>query len=94
MHNYSIGIKKNKIPLSNPLIEVFVTPKPTKVTMRIDDVSIEMIQEIGDMWVASLPDAKEGHTRITIQPNGGVIQSFNIEVFGIGFGNSSNMFEF
>lgn len=94
MHNYTIGIKKNKIPLSNPLVEIFVSPKPTEVKMKIGNVYVDMTHETGDMWVASLPDAKEGNTRIAIQPSGGVVQSFDIEVFGIGFGNSSNMFGF
>ena len=94
MHNYTIGIKKNKIPLSNPLVEIFVSPKPTEVKMKIGSVYIDMTHETGDMWVASLPDAKEGNIRIAIQPNGGAAQNFDIEVFGIGFGNSGNMFGF
>ena len=92
MHNYTIGIKKNKIPLSNPLVEIFVSPKPTEVKMKIGNVYVDMTHETGDMWVASLPDATEGNARIAIQPSGGSVHSFDIEVFGIGFGNSSNLF--
>ena len=92
--NYTIGIKKNKIPLSNPLVEVYITPKPTEVNMIIGSVYVNMTHKTGDMWVALLPDAKEGNTRIAIQPKGGAVNSFEIEVFGIGFGNSSNMFRF
>ncbi len=92
MFNYTIGIKKNKIPLSNPIVEIFVSPNPTEVKMEVGNVSINMTHETGDMWVASLPDAKEGNARITIHPNGGAVHSFDIEVFGIGFGNSSNLF--
>lgn len=94
MHNYTIRIKKNKIPLSKPIVEIFITPKPTEVKIKIGSAYVNMTYETGDMWVAYLPDAKEGNTRITIQPNGGAVQGFDIEIFGLGLGNANNMFGF
>ena len=92
IQNYSIRIKNNKVPLSNPMIEVFVSPKPTEVTMIVGGALIEMTHKTGDLWTAMLPDVKEGNTHITIQPKGGISQDVDIEVFGIGFGNFSDTF--
>ena len=92
VQNYSISVKKNKVPLTNPLVEAFVSPKPTVVKMIVGGVPIDMGYKNGDLWTAILPEAKEGVVHIAIQPNGGMTHGFDIEVYGIGFGRFSETF--
>lgn len=92
IQTFTIGIKNNKVPLTNPLIEVFVSPKAASVTMLVGNASVEMTHATGDLWTAMLPDAREGNVHITIQPKGGTAQGYDIEVYGIGFGSFGDSF--
>ena len=85
---YIIQTVDNRLPVSNPIIKLQIVPKPASCSLTIEGKEYEMINTTKDIWEIQLEDVQERTYHCRVKPENGTIHPFDIEFYGIGFGNS------
>jgi len=80
---YEIKPVNTEIPLSSPVFECNINPKPKMVILVVGDKEIKM-KATGTKWSAVIPDVKEGELTLSVRPDCGRLQSFDVKVYGMG----------
>ena len=85
---YIIQIVTNPIPVSKPVIQLQIVPKPESCRLTVEGKDYEMQNTTKDIWEVTLDDAQERTYHCVIKPMDGNIHPLDVEFFGIGFGKS------
>lgn len=83
--SYTIRLIENKVPATDQTVKVTIIPEPESVVLTLNGKSISMTNK-STIWTANLGNLTEGKYHVTIKPNKGKTQSFDVEVYGMGFG--------
>lgn len=84
---YDVKVKNFDLPKSAPLFECVIIPQPKSAQLIVDSQRIEM-KEKNTTWSATIPDAHEGTTTVSVIPEKGKPQNFDIKIYGLGISNS------
>lgn len=90
--NYAINPIKTDLPISNAKFECIINPKPKSAKLIIGNDRIDMIAT-GTKWTATIPKIKEGQLVVGILPDKGKITNFDVNIYGMGVGNSLSDFD-
>ena len=91
---YKIMLKDDKIPVSDPQLSITIMPQPESVEISMDGKTPIKLLSQGTQWTTNLQGAIEGKHKISIHPKRGKAQHFEIEVYGMGFNNTDDDFDF
>lgn len=89
---YDIRPVKTDLPVSCPVFECIINPKPKSAKLLIGNDKIDM-HAVGTKWSASIPKAVEGDIVVSILPERGKVKNFNVNIYGMGMGNSLSDFD-
>lgn len=89
---YDIIPVKTDLPVSNPVFECIINPKPKSAQLIIGNNKIDMVA-IGTKWSGSIPKAVEGNIVVSILPERGKARNFSVNIYGMGMGNSLSDFD-
>lgn len=89
---YDIHPVKTDLPVSSPVFECIINPKPKSAQLIIGNNKIDMVA-IGTKWSGSIPKAVEGNIVVSIQPERGKARNFSVNIYGMGMGNSLSDFD-
>lgn len=84
---YEINPVTTDLPVSNPMFECIINPKPKTATLKVGYTSIKMKSK-GTKWTALLPEIKEGRIVVSVEPERGKAKRFELKIYGMGMGNS------
>lgn len=84
---YEIKIKEFDLPLSSPIFRCVILPQPKSVQLIVNGAKVSMSVS-NTTWSATIPNATEGKIMVSILPERGKLQNFEIKVYGLGSGNS------
>ena len=85
---YIIQTVDNRMPVSDPVIKLQIVPKPASCILLVEGKEYEMKNTTKDIWEVQLEDVQERTYHCRVKPDNGNIHPFDIEFYGIGFGNS------
>lgn len=89
---YDINPVKTDLPVSSPVFECIINPKPKSAQLIIGNNKIDMVA-IGTKWSGSIPKAVEGNIVVSILPERGKVRNFSVNIYGMGMGNSLSDFD-
>lgn len=89
---YDIRPVMTDLPVSNPVFECIISPKPKSAKLIIGNDKIDM-HAVGTKWSGSIPKAVEGDMEVSILPERGKVRNFNVNIYGMGMGNSLSDFD-
>lgn len=89
---YDIILVKTDLPVSNPVFECIIKPKPKSAQLIVGNYKIDMAA-IGTKWSGSIPQAVEGNIVVSILPERGKARNFSVNIYGMGMGNSLSDFD-
>ena len=89
---YDITPIKTDLPVSNPKFECIINPMPKTSKMIIGNEKIDMVAT-GTKWTANIPQAIEGRLIVSVLPERGKVMNFDVNIYGIGMGNSLSDFD-
>lgn len=84
---YQITPKELDVPLSSPVFECVILPQPKSAHLIANGTNVPMTVT-NTIWSATIPNPKEGKMVVSVLPNRGKQQTFEIKIFGLGMGNS------
>lgn len=85
---YIIHPIQNRIPISKPVISLHIIPKPNSCKLIVEGVEYKMTNTNKDIWEATIKEPQEKTYSCVVKPHCGTNHPLEIEVFGIGFGES------
>ncbi len=84
---YDIKPIELEMPLSSPVFKCVILPQPKFAHLIVNGTKLPM--EVNNTtWSATIPTAIEGKMLVTVLPEKGKQQDFEIKVYGLGLGNS------
>lgn len=89
---YDIRPVRTDLPVSSPVFECIINPKPKSAKLIIGNDKIDM-HAIGTKWSVFIPKVVEGDMLISILPERGKVRNFNVNIYGMGMGNSLSDFD-
>lgn len=89
---YEIKPVKSELPVSSPLFECIIIPKPKSAKLIAGNDKIDMTAK-GTKWSAYIPKAIEGRISVSVQPERGKIVNLDVKIYGMGMGNSLSDFD-
>lgn len=89
---YDINPVKTDLPVSHPVFECIINPKPKFAKLILGNDEIDMVA-IGTKWSGAIPKAVEGNIVVSILPERGKARNFSISIYGMGMGNSLSDFD-
>lgn len=84
---YDIKVKNTDVPKSLPLFECVILPQPKSAQLIVGGANVFMDVN-NTTWSAIIPNAVEGKMVVSILPEKGKPQNFDVNVFGLGMSNS------
>lgn len=85
---YEVQVVTNRIPVTAPVISLQIVPKPQSCKLVVDGVEYEMQNRNKDIWEATMDKPLEKTYTCIAKPEGGKNHSFDVEFYGIGFGDN------
>ncbi len=89
---YDIKPFKTDLPVSSPVFECIINPKPKSAKLIVGNHVIDM-DATGTKWSGYIPKAVEGSLVVSVLPERGKVTSFDINIYGLGIGNSLSDFD-
>lgn len=89
---YDIKPFKTDLPVSSPVFECIINPKPKSAKLIVGNDVIDM-DATGTKWSGYIPKAVEGSLVVSVLPERGKATSFDINIYGLGIGNSLSDFD-
>ena len=83
---------EDKIALSESFVALRIMPEPTCVKLRLEGKEYDM-KRSGTKWSVKVDNAQAGLNRMVVSPEGGVVQTIDVEFYGLGAGNINDMFD-
>ncbi len=84
---YDVEPTDLEVPLSSPVFKCVILPQPKSAHLIINGTKVSM--EVNNTtWSATIPHATEGKVLVSVIPERGRQQNFEVKVFGLGLGNS------
>lgn len=83
---------KDKVPISEALVEVTIMPQPTAAFISFNGVEYEMKRK-STQWSAKIEGVTEGTNTFVIMPKAGEHQNISIEFYGFGAGSIDDEFD-
>ena len=89
---YGIKPVKTDLPVSNPIFECIINPKPKSAKLIVGNDVIDM-DATGTKWSGYIPKAIEGSLVVSVLPERGKAMNFDVNLYGLGMGNSLSDFD-
>lgn len=89
---YDIKPIKTDYPISNPVFECIINPKPKSAKLIVGGDKIDMIAT-ETKWSGCIPNAIEGSLEVSVLPDRGKPVTFDVNIYGMGMGNSLSDFD-
>lgn len=89
---YDITPINKDLPVSNPTFECVINPKPKTAKLIIGNDKINMVAS-GTTWSVKIPNPKEGSLNVSVLPERGKATNFDLNIYGMGMGNSLSDFD-
>lgn len=89
---YDIKPVKADLPVSSPVFECIINPKPKSAKLIVGNDVIDM-DATGTKWSGYIPKAVEGNLVVSVLPERGKAMSFDVNIYGLGMGNSLSDFD-
>lgn len=89
---YDIKPVKTDLPVSSPVFECIINPKPKSAKLIVGNDVIDM-DVTGTKWTGYIPKVVEGSLVVTVLPERGKATSFDVNIYGLGMGNSLSDFD-
>lgn len=85
---YDIKVKTTDVPKSSPIFECVILPQPKSAQLIIGTQKVGMTVN-NTTWSATIPNAVEGSMVVSVLPDKGKQQNFEVNVFGLGINKSA-----
>ena len=82
---YAVSLQVNRIPITKPILNVYITPKPDGAQIVFSGKKITLSFESGNLWTAKLENPSRGVSSVDVVIAEKVIDTFDVEIFGVGF---------
>ncbi len=89
---FDIEPVETELPISRPVFECIIKPQPKSAQLIVGPNKIAMTVT-GTKWSGEIPNAIEGHLVVNVLPDKGKAKDFDINIYGIGMGNSLSDFD-
>lgn len=89
---YDIRPIRTELPVSNPVFECIINPQPKSAQLIVGNNKINMTVT-GTKWSGNIPNAVEGNFIVSVLPDRGKAKSLDIQIYGMGMGNSLSDFD-
>lgn len=89
---YEVIPLKTELPVSNSKFECIINPMPRSAKLIIGNNKIEMLAS-GTRWTADIPNPEEGSLVVSVIPEKGKQFNFDVNIYGMGMGNSLSDFD-
>ena len=84
---YDIKVKTTDVPKSSPVFECVILPQPKSAQLIVGSQKVDMTVN-NTTWSATIPNAVEGRMVVSVLPNKGKMQNFDVNIFGLGINKS------
>ena len=84
---YDIKVKTNDVPKSSPVFECVILPQPKSAQLIVGSHKVDMTVN-NTTWSATIPNVVEGRMVVSVLPNKGKLQNFDVNIFGLGINKS------
>lgn len=92
---YDVSLKKNRIPVSNPILNIYITPKPDDAQIVFSGKKYSLRFQSGNLWNVELENPSQGVSSVDIFIAGNAIDTLDVEFYGVGFStNIDKTFDF
>ncbi len=89
---YDIKPIKTDLPVSSPVFECIIYPKPKSARLIIGNDVIDM-DVTGTKWSGYIPKPVEGSLVVSVLPERGKAMNFDVNIYGFGMGNTLSDFD-
>lgn len=89
---FDIKPVKTELPVSMPVFECIISPQPKSAQLIVGTKKIDMTVN-GTKWSGKIPNAIEESIVVNVLPDKGKAKNFDINIYGIGMGNSLSDFD-
>lgn len=84
---YDIKVKTTDVPKSSPVFECVILPQPKSAQLIVGSHKVDMTVN-NTTWSATIPNVVEGRMVVSVLPNKGKLQNFDVNIFGLGINKS------